>query len=366
MATQRRKNRCFFVLAALALLVGLLTLAGCPNGAKTYTLPTHVSPPGAGSVSPPGGEYDSGVMVTLTATAASDYIFDYWSGSAAGTSPTTTITMDSGKNVTAHFKVVPIIEKYKLTTNVSPPGAGSVSPPGGEYDSGVMVTLTATAASDYIFDYWSGSAADTSPTTTVTMDSDKNATAYFKEVSPKVLFSDDFSDESSGWVTYDDYDGRVIYHDGCLYVKDYTNPSGSMYGESQRYFTDFILEVETWLVDGTDDNWHGVGCRLEDEDNYYAFGISADGYYEISKWTNTNRTAFVGPTFSSYINQGQGAINRIHIECIGSSLSLSVNGHVLKSFTDDTFTGGDISLAANSLSGTFTEVAFDNIVVTEP
>jgi len=364
----KRKYTCLFVLTSLALLLSLLWLAGCPTEVRTYTLTTNVSPPGAGSVSPSGGEYDSGVQITLTATQASGYTFDYWSGSAAGTTPTITIIMDSDKSLTAHFKAAPTIEKFTLTTNVSPPGAGSVSPSGGEYDSGVTVTLTATQASGYTFDYWSGSAAGTNPTTTITMDSDKSVTAYFEATPtiPKVLFSDDFSDESSGWVTYDESDGRVIYSNGCLYVKDYTNPRGTMYSESQRYFTDFILEVETWLVGGTDDNWHLVSCRWKGEDNHYAFGISADGYYEITKWVNDNRTTFVAPTSSAYIHQGRGVTNLMHIECIGSSLSLSVNGHVLKTVTDTTFTGGDICLAANSLGGTFTEVAFDNIVVTEP
>ena len=260
----------------------------------------------------------------------------------------------------------PTTERFTLTVNVSPPGAGSVSPSGGEYDSGVSVTLTATPDTGYTFDYWTGSAAGTDPTTTITMDSDKRVTAHFEAAGPTVLFSDDFSDESSGWVTYDASDGRVIYRDGYLYVKDYTAYEGSMYGESQRYFTDFILEVETWLVGGTDDNWHAVGCRLKDEGNGYAFSISADGYYTIDKEVNDNVKVLAGPTFSSYINQGEGAINLIHIECIGSNLSLSVNGHLLKEVTDTTFTGGDICLSANSLAGTFTEVAFDNIVVTEP
>ena len=58
--------------------------------------------------------------------------------------------------------------------------------------------------------------------------------------------------------------------------------------------------------------------------------------------------------------------NLIHIECIGSSLSLSVNGYLLRQVTDTTFTGGDIALAAEAQAGTFTEVAFDNIVVSEP
>jgi len=74
----------------------------------------------------------------------------------------------------------------------------------------------------------------------------------------------------------------------------------------------------------------------------------------------------VAPTRSSYINEGWGVTNLIHIECIGSNLSLSVNGHLLKTVTDATFTAGDIGLDAHSLAGNFTEIAFDNIVVTEP
>jgi len=185
---------------------------------------------------------------------------------------------------------------------------------------------------------------------------------------PEILFSDDFSDESSGWVTYDDYDGRVAYTNGCLYVKDYTVPDWSMYGESQRYFTDFILEIETWLVGGTDNNWHVVVCRYQDDGNYYDFSISADGYYAISKYVGGDQVPLTGTTgiYSSYIYQGQGMTNLVHIECIGSALSLSVNGHLLSQVTDTTFTGGDIALAANAIVGTYTEVAFDNIVVSEP
>ncbi|MCK4354207.1 MAG: zinc ribbon domain-containing protein [Dehalococcoidia bacterium] len=268
------------------------------------------------------------------------------------------------------FSIKPWERTYTLSVGVNPSQAGFVSPSGGEYESGAQVTLIANPASGYTFDHWSGSASGTTSTTTITVDSDMTLTAHFKTIPtvPEVLFSDDFSDESSGWVTYDDYDGRVIYSDGCLYIKDYTYPEGTMYGESQRYFTDFILEVETWLVGGTDDNWHSVICRLQDEDNQYSFDISADGYYAITKWIGEGQLPLTGPTpiYSTYIHQGQGVTNLIHIECIGSKLSLSVNGHLLATVTDTTFTGGDICLAANALAGTFTEVAYDNFVVSEP
>jgi hypothetical protein len=268
------------------------------------------------------------------------------------------------------ISVKPWERTYTLSVSVNPAQAGFVSSSGGEYKSGMQVTLTAYPASGYTFDRWSGSVYGTISTITITMDSDASLTAQFKTTStvPEVLFSDDFSDESSGWVTYDYYDGRVAYLNGCLYIKDPTTPELGMYGESQRYFTDFILEVETWLVGGTDVNWHTVVCRFQDENNYYSFGISADGYYCIIKYVGGDQVPLTGSTgiYSSYIHQGQGVSNLIHIECIGSTLSLSVNGHLLRQVTDTTFTGGDIALAAAAQAGTFTEVAFDNIVVNEP
>lgn len=262
----------------------------------------------------------------------------------------------------------PITERFTLTINISPPGAGSVSPAGGEYDHGVTVTLTATPASDYTFDYWSGSAAGTTPTTTITMNSDKSVTAYFKATppTPTVLFSDDFSQDTGVWDTLSDANGKVFYENGWLHIINYTDAPVDTYTLAHRYFSDFILEVETKLVDGTDDNWHTVSCRFEDEDNYYAFGISADGYYLISKFANGEQIFLAGPTRSSYINQGWDIINLVHIACIGSNLSLSVNGHTLISVTDATFTTGDMGLFATSWAGSLTEIAFDNIVVTEP
>ena len=185
------------------LMAGILLLGACaapatvreaeaPPAPTTHTLSVSVSPLGAGSVSPPGGEYEPGLQVTLTATPANGYTFDYWDGAASGSSHTTTITMDSNKSITAHFKVAetppapPTTEQaarttYTLSVSVSPSGAGSVSPPSGEYEPGLQMTLTATPASGYTFDYWDGAASGSSHTTTITMDSNKSATAHFKE-----------------------------------------------------------------------------------------------------------------------------------------------------------------------------------------
>jgi len=257
---------------------------------------------------------------------------------------------------------------YTLSVIVSPSGAGWVSPSGGEYESGEQVTLTASAASGYTFDYWSGGASSTSPTIVITMYSDKSIIANFKAITTatEVLFSDDFSDEAGGWDTYSAEYGSVFYEDGWLHLIN-NNPAEFATGTwAHQHFADFILDVETKLVAGTDSNWHIIICRYQDSNNSYYLGTSADGYYFISKFVNGNEIHLASVTYSSYINQGVGAVNLIHIECIGSNLSLSVNGHLLEQVTDATIAGGDIVLVAGALAGTFTEVAFDNIVVSEP
>lgn len=182
----------------------------------------------------------------------------------------------------------------------------------------------------------------------------------------EVLFSDNFSDESSGWATFSDREGGVFYQDGWLHVKDYPYYKLATWTSPSQYFTDLILDVDTKLVDGTDSNWHVVCFRLKDDYNYYGFHISADGWYYINKVVDQQETILIQPVRSAYIRQGKDVNNHIHIECIGSNLNFSINDHKLREVADSTFGGGDIGLAAGALKGPSTEVAFDNLVITKP
>jgi hypothetical protein len=73
-------------------------------------------------------------------------------------------------------------QTYALSVNISPLGAGSVSPLSGEYEPSVQVTLTAIPASGYTFDYWDGDVSGSSATITISIDSDKTVIAYFSVV----------------------------------------------------------------------------------------------------------------------------------------------------------------------------------------
>jgi beta-lactamase superfamily II metal-dependent hydrolase len=100
------KKKLAGIIGGCIVVVIVIVAMSIPTPRVKYTLNVSVDPPQAGSVSPSSGDYDSGLQITLAASPLSGYTFDYWDGAASGSSNTVTITMNSNKTVTAHFKVV--------------------------------------------------------------------------------------------------------------------------------------------------------------------------------------------------------------------------------------------------------------------
>lgn len=153
---------------------------------KTYYLTVDVSPSNAGYViinpQTDNLSYPEGSEVILDAVAYEGYVFSHWEGDVNGSSTPITITMDSNKTITAVFSTIQP-SKFTLNVTVNIPDAGwvDVSPVGGIYDYGTVVTLTAHTKEGYRFSHWGGDASGTSETITIVMDSNKNVVAYFEK-----------------------------------------------------------------------------------------------------------------------------------------------------------------------------------------
>jgi len=155
----------------------------------SYALTTTHFPLVGGSVarSPDKSSYCNGDSVTLTANPSSGWTFDHWEGDASGKSKSVTITMSGKKSVTAYFTSTSAGScTYSLTTQVSPSGAGTVtpSPRKSSYCKGDSVTLTAQPSSGWTFDHWGGDLSGTTNPVGITMNGNKSVTAYFVAVAP--------------------------------------------------------------------------------------------------------------------------------------------------------------------------------------
>ncbi len=152
------------------------------GGPTQYTLTADTTGQGNITLDPTGGTYNEGTVVTLTANPTSGWQFDGWSGDLSGSTNPTTITMDSNKTVTATFTEV-VVPDYTLTVNTVGQGNVTLDPAGGTYSEGTVVTLTAGPVSGWQFDGWSGDLSGSTNPTTITMNSNKNVTATFSEIS---------------------------------------------------------------------------------------------------------------------------------------------------------------------------------------
>jgi pectate lyase len=183
-----------------------LVLAGAPCAKFQLTVNTTNS--GTVSLSPArfGNRYFEGETATILAQSTPAIQFQNWSGDATGSSNPLVVTMNSEKNISANFGIVPT---YTLTVNVSGVGQVSLSPAGGEYAAGTEVTLTATGTLGSSFISWSGAVSGNLATTTVTMDANKVVGAAFTN-SAQINFENPvgFASVNTG-STYPEFNGKV-------------------------------------------------------------------------------------------------------------------------------------------------------------
>jgi hypothetical protein len=164
------------------------------------TFPLTVNKPGSGtgtvSSSPAGincgptcsASYDSGTIVTLTASVASGSIFDGWSGGGCSGTGNCVVAVNAATTVTATFTqtfTLTVTKESVLgvangTVTSVPAGIDCGSSCAATYNSGTSVTLTATPDGLSAFAGWSGGGCSGTGTCTVPMGANTTVTATFK------------------------------------------------------------------------------------------------------------------------------------------------------------------------------------------
>lgn len=182
-----------------------------------------------------------------------------------------------------------------------------------------------------------------------------------------ILFSDDFSNTNSGWDRVQDDSGVTDYANGGYRIfageanyDAWANPSKSFPG-------DVRVEVDATKSGGPDDNDFGLICRYQDLGNFYFFLISSDGYAGIGKYEGGTQQLISAAEMQKVDGITPGAAtNHIRADCIGSELKLYVNGNLVATATDSSFTSGDVGLMAGTFDTAGTDILFDNFYVYKP
>jgi hypothetical protein len=192
------------------------------------------------------------------------------------------------------------------------------------------------------------------------------------------LFSDSFQNNNKGWdLTSKTGEFSVAVGSGSLTLEDDNNKLLWELLPGGKTYDNFLLNVDAVLSKGTQDNGYGIYMRgasnqTVDIATYYRFEIYGDGTFAIFKGTldasgTSQSSSLVSNTVSSAILK-QGQVNHISILASRSTMSLIVNGQLLKTITDNSYTSGSIALFVSNLAHVpaGAQAKFSNLVIYPP
>ncbi|MCW5875278.1 MAG: trypsin-like peptidase domain-containing protein [Anaerolineales bacterium] len=180
----------------------------------------------------------------------------------------------------------------------------------------------------------------------------------------EVVYSDDFSNTSSGWNESTDSDFPRYYSSGRYYMEVNPVQSYSLSAQTES-FGDVVINVDVNIEQASHIGDIGLICRYIDADNYYVLEVSEDGYYSIWKMINGSYTSLVDWASSNLIPVDSEPFV-LNASCTGAQLSLGINGNLLASTTDGDLTSGGVGLFVGTFDSGGLVVSFDNFEVLAP
>ncbi len=185
----------------------------------------------------------------------------------------------------------------------------------------------------------------------------------------KAIFRDDFVQGFTGnWQLEADEIGSTSIVPEQLLI-EIESPNMIQYAMlAEPTFSDFELEVEAGLYNGTLTSTYGVLFRMQSPTEFYRFAITGDGMFILERHDANGASIILTDDWrdSAAINKGYGATNVFKIDANGPRLGIYINDALLQEVTDDSYRAGNIALSAGTFDGSGTQVSFDNLNVYPP
>jgi LSD1 subclass zinc finger protein len=181
-----------------------------------------------------------------------------------------------------------------------------------------------------------------------------------------VLRRDDFSMTSTGWDQVHETDYTLEYMNNSYHVFVGAQNGGQSVWIGDNY-TDVSVEVDVNQTAGPDDASIGVSCRFTQDVGGYGFEFSRDGTYGIYKYTQGSPDALDESVLDSNTVNTTGT-NHIEGSCVGSTLTLLLNGKPLMQVDDSAYSTGGAGLVIRTGSSGVPgiDVLFNQFVIKGP
>lgn len=183
-----------------------------------------------------------------------------------------------------------------------------------------------------------------------------------------VLLDDDFS--STRWGTGTDADSSVEYENEALQMIVTTQNWFVWSTPNDQDYENIHMEVTIINNDTDPTTAFGIMCHQQViDDSFYYFAITPAGQYAIAEASLAANDIFLTNDdqweYSDAITANADSY-RIGVDCGDNTLALFVDGQLVDSVTDDTYTSGGVALFAwSGEEVSSANVSFDDFLMTE-
>jgi serine/threonine protein kinase len=184
----------------------------------------------------------------------------------------------------------------------------------------------------------------------------------------ETILEDDFSDDSI-WGLLDGDSSNISYADESLQVQVYKENWIVWTTPDEEFYENVHMEVTAYNNNDESTTGFGIVCYQQaDGTSYYYAAMTPSGQYAIAKAAEGETDLFLtnddewGP--SDLI--GSKSTYRIGMDCANGTLSLYVDGQLIDSVSDDSYTSGSSGLIVwSGKKVNSADVSFDDFLMTK-
>lgn len=181
-----------------------------------------------------------------------------------------------------------------------------------------------------------------------------------------IVFADNFNSENdSGFYSSDDDVSTHSFVNGtfeiALHEADYL--VWEMIPD-RITLDNMTAKVDATFTDGADEAAAGIMFHYQDADNFYMFSVSPDGTYALDLLVDNEWQQLIEWTDTPHI-KGPNQVNQIGVTTNNGLIQLYINNTLVDTYSDDTFTYGEVAISVSTFSNGGATFRFDNLEIRE-